>query len=159
MNIRKARKEDVPDIIALINFIFHEFQVHNPDASTRQNIAEIPNFYHKGNGEFWVAEENGKIVGGIGVSEVPFKKEYAGFVQRLAIYPEFRKQKLGSLLYKTVEEFAKEKWKYLVLGVDNPSYEGALYFYKKQGYTEVPQKEIPQILLNDNDQFYFQKKI
>ncbi len=159
MKIRTATKDDLPFIASLLDVVFLEFGVPGK-ALDRENVAQIPNYYTERGGSFWVIEDQDEIVGSIGVIMVSFRGAKAGFIQRLAVKPEHRQKQIGSSLYEKVESFAdKSGWEFLLLGVDNQSYVGALSFYKKRGYEKIALSEVPQALLDDNDEFYFYKKL
>jgi len=130
------------------------------DQTAKLLYDHIPEFYNNKDGAFWVAVDKDKVVASIGVHKVDFREESAGFIRRLAVTKTHRRQKLGEKLHQEVLNWAnKQKWRYLVLGVDNPSYNAALTFYPKMGYSTMTIDEAPYDLANDNDEFYFYKDL
>ncbi len=86
----------------------------------------------------WVAEFNGKIVGGL---IMVFEKDYAS-ISNIAVHPEFQGQGLGGGLMKFAETLAKEK-KYSklrlvthVLLTENVS------LYLHLGWTEIDRDDV-----------------
>ncbi|MGV2482008.1 UNVERIFIED_CONTAM: GNAT family N-acetyltransferase, partial [Salmonella enterica subsp. enterica serovar Weltevreden] len=67
LTIRNIRKDDNPVIAELIRKIFREFKIDRPGTvyTDPTTDALYESFQTKG-AEYWLAEENGKLLGGCG---------------------------------------------------------------------------------------------
>ncbi|MEW6102902.1 MAG: ribosomal protein S18-alanine N-acetyltransferase [bacterium] len=85
------------------------------------------------NGSFYVAKENGKIIGYGGFS---IAEDEVSLVN-LAIHPLYRKKGIGSFLLGLIIKIAREEGgKKMFLEVRRKNL-GAISFYKKQGFIET----------------------
>ncbi len=103
-NIRKANNTDTDLIICTIGAIHNEFKLDfnlKGDEFDLTNIAE--NYFSK-NGEFWVAEANGSICGGICFIG---DKDKCIEVKRFFLLPGWRNLGLSRLLHQKIIDFAK----------------------------------------------------
>lgn len=83
--------------------------------------------------DFWVAEENGEIIGVLGTRPAP---KYLGDSESLELYIIASKTKekgLGSALLKYVEKQVPEKYKHLVL-YSPETHESSWGFYERNGF-------------------------
>lgn len=92
------------------------------------------------NHQYWYAEDQGQIIGAIGVRENKYKSGgYEMDSDYMAIHKKYRKQGIATQLLIQAEEFVKEKnGRYIhILSCDIPSYKPARAFYEKHGYHQV----------------------
>lgn len=129
----------------------------------RPDLLFCPRFYIERDGNFWILRDpQERIFATIGVHKIFFKeggkKISVGFLRRFFVSKQYRSKGIGSALLEFVEKFCKSKnWKYLMFGVDE-SMEKVKKFYTKYGYEEFS-NNIPQEILDDNDAWYFRKKL
>ncbi|WP_375562160.1 GNAT family N-acetyltransferase [Bernardetia sp. OM2101] len=112
----------------------------------------IPNNY-------WVALYNGKVVGTAGV--VVVENDF-GILKKMMLKKEFRGKEFGlsKLLLETVIEWSKENQiSKIYLGTMN-QFKAAQSFYKKNGFQEVLENELPpNFLKNPLDKLFFVKDL
>jgi ribosomal-protein-alanine N-acetyltransferase len=127
IKVRRARAGDIPAIIAIEKVSF----IEPWDAETFQMTLDwYPTL-------FYVAAENGQVVGFLtGAFEDTPEGRY-GHVCNLAVVPERRREKIGELLVRTIErQFRRESVISVVLEV-RVSNTGAQRFYSHLGYQQV----------------------
>lgn len=117
------------------------------------DLRHMYDYYGPGNDQeatMFVAVINENIVGMIGISKANIHKtgQYKGLRQsndgelrRLNVVPGFRGQKISSLLYDTVLEYARTKsFKRLILTTSSIQYVAFYFLYPKLGFIKI--KEI-----------------
>ncbi|MEK5185005.1 GNAT family N-acetyltransferase [Solibacillus sp. FSL W7-1324] len=107
------------------------------------DLFKVKEFYQTGNGNFWVAIYNDKVVGtisllDIGNNQVALRKMFVDKNYRGATF------KTASLLLNTAIEWAKEhSVKVIYLGT-TPQFLAAHRFYEKNGFTRIDPTELPE---------------
>ncbi len=107
------------------------------------DLLNISEFYQKTErGNFWLALEDGKLVGTIGLYEL---SQDVGYFSRFYVDKDYRRKGIGSKLFFTLVEFAKKhNYKKIFLNTSSDQ-EAANKFYVKMGFTRVYSfpKELP----------------
>ena len=124
-------------------------------ADDQPDLKAIPDVYQKGNGNFWVAVEEGNVVGtialiDIGNSEVALRKMFVDVNWR------GKEKGVAQQLLNTVFNWGKEKGiQHIYLGTIERLY-AARRFYIKNGFEEVPKSSLPVSfpLMAVDDYFY-----
>lgn len=127
----------------IINLILH---IQNDEAKINLSIEEqpdlldIPAHYNKSGGGFWIAVDEGTVVGtfafiNYGNGNAVLKKFF--------VRSDWRGKKLGLALYQTVIEYLKANHYKLAL-LDTPSVAKASHrFYEQAGFQKIDQTELP----------------
>jgi len=122
IKIRKYKEKDAEQVKKLIGEVLTEFFGKNL-------IIEWENF--KDYAVFYIAEDNGKIIGSAALKDEGNK---IGKLKRMYIYKEYRKKGLGQKLLNKILNFAiKNKFDKIVLSTDKRLI-AANNFYKKNGF-------------------------
>lgn len=108
---------------------------------------------------FWVASCGGQVVGTIGL--IPIRKEFV-ILKSMMVKKAFRGQFLGisSRLMKTAITWCTENSiQDIYLGTMH-QFISAQRFYKKNGFTEIAQQDLPsEFLINPLDKVFFQRRV
>ena len=107
------------------------------------DLFTIEDFYQTGNGNFWVAIYNDKVVGTISLLDIG-NNQVA--LRKMFVDKEFRgaKFKTASLLLNNAIKWAKENSvKDMYLGT-TPQFLAAHRFYEKNRFTSIDLKELPE---------------
>lgn len=110
---------------------------------TQPDLFTIEDFYQTGNGNFWVALYDDKIVGTISLLDIG---NHQVALRKMFVDKEFRggKFKTSSLLLNTAIKWAREKSiKDVYLGT-TPQFLAAHRFYEKNGFTSIGLKDLPE---------------
>jgi len=105
MEIRKIRKEDYSQVQELITSIMKNEFSEDLSAYPLQDIDDISASYGNLGEAFFVAADNGMIMGTVGIKR---EDERTALLRRIFVKPEFRGQKLGSELLDRAVEFCRE---------------------------------------------------
>ena len=125
MEIRKCRQDDIPSVIKIESL---SFKYPYPSSI----------FYNYLNRNFYVAEEDGKVVGyAIGDAR-------RHLIVSIAVHPDYRRRGIGT---KLMESILKNMHGYAILQVRASNNE-AIKFYKKLGFIE---KELLQSYYIDGE--------
>lgn len=101
----------------------------------------IDSYINKG-GNFWIAIENNKLLGSIGI--MPYNSEIA-ILKKFFVYEKYQGEPhhLGQKLYSYLLNFAKSKNIKTIL-LDTPyNTVRAHKFYEKAGFTKIKESELP----------------
>jgi len=145
MSYRVVEYEDkyqqaVIDLILPIQQIEFNVLVTIQDQPDLQNI---PSFYKKGNGNFWVALDENKVVGTIG--QIDFGNDQVA-LRKMFVHRDHRGKEKGvaQLLLDKLKDWCNQrKVKSIFLGTIDTMH-AAHQFYKKNGFTELLKTELPK---------------
>ena len=135
----KIHLDGVIDVILPIQQKEFGIQIKLED---QPDLREIPNFYQKGNGNFWVAMCKSEIVGTISLLDIGNKQ---GALRKMFVKKEFRgpKNKVAEKLLAVLLLWCQSKdVREIFLGT-TPKFLAAHRFYEKNGFSEIQKSELP----------------
>ncbi|MFC4411475.1 GNAT family N-acetyltransferase [Chungangia koreensis] len=142
-NVKEYSSEYQEQVVELILQI--QQQEYNIPISKEDqpDLFKIEEFYQTGNGNFWVAIYDEKVVGtisllDIGNHHVALRKMFVRKEYRGAIY------KTASLLLETALNWAKTRDVHAVYLGTTPQFLAAHRFYEKNGFISIPPTELPK---------------
>jgi len=149
-------KQEAINLILEIQRIEFEVPItleQQPDLNT------IPDFYQKGNGNFWVALNNNTLIGtialiDIGNSQVALRKMF--------VHKDYRggEYKTGQILLDTALEWMRERSCTQVFLGTLDRFVAAQKFYRKNGFEEILKNDLPQSFPRMTlDNTFFKKEI
>lgn len=106
------------------------------------DLKDIPGFYQKGKGNFWVATYEDKVIGTIGLIDIG---NHEAALRKMFVDKTFRGQQYGaaSALLQTLFSWAiKEKINTIYLGT-RTEFHASHRFYEKNNFTEITPGELP----------------
>ena len=150
---KKQYQQQVIDLIVGIQS--GEFGV-KITANDQPDLADIENFYQLGNGNFWLAVSENKVLGTI--SLVDIGNSQVG-LRKMFVKKGYRGKPLniGQKLMDTATQWCIERSiKQIYLGTV-PTYYAAHRFYEKNGFSRLEKSELPKAfhLMNADKWFYF----
>ena len=107
------------------------------------DLFTIEDFYQKGNGNFWVATYDDKVVGTISLLDIG---NHQVALRKMFVDKEYRgsKFKTASLLLHNAIDWAKDcSVKTIYLGT-TPQFLAAHRFYEKNGFTSIELQDLPE---------------
>ncbi len=145
MEIIKVNIQDIEKLKEIGKLTFAEtFSFDNSEEDMRKYLEEgfstekLKTELTDKNAEFYFAQLDDKVIGylkvNFGQSQTEIKDKNALEIERIYVLKEFRRKKIGQILYDKALELAKEKnVEYIWLGVweQNPR---AIRFYEKNGF-------------------------
>jgi len=112
-------------------------------AEQQPDLREIPSYYQRGSGNFWVALDDERVVGtasllDIGSAQVALRKM---FVRR-----EYRGAEHGTAraLLDTLLAWARQRRVAEIFLGTTPHFHAAHRFYEKSGFSEIAKRELPE---------------
>lgn len=141
--------EDLPAIRALFRAGCVEGHVRENDPGRDIDRLFAHYFNEDGSAGFWVAREDDRVVGMIGVQR---RDENVAEVRRLRVHPDRRRRGIGSLLMEQAIRFCREKGYLKVILDTRVEREPAVRLFQKFGFQLSRTRESDGRLLHD---FYF----
>lgn len=137
-HIRPTVPDDVPDILALIGEIFTEYGCVL-DAQNEDTYLLSPGPYFRARGgEFWVAEDEGRIVATVAV----LLHEDAGELKCLYVHRSLRRQGWGRKLTELTMHWARERGKRRMLLWSDTRFVNAHRLYHRLGFTRRGSRDL-----------------
>jgi N-acetylglutamate synthase-like GNAT family acetyltransferase len=112
-------------------------------AEDQPDLHDIPNYYQKNRGNFWVALHNEDVVGTISLLDIGNGR---AALRKMFVHQHYRGPEKGTArnLLKTILDWAKsQKLQEIYLGT-TPYFLAAHRFYEKNGFTEILKKDLPK---------------
>ena len=141
MNItfRKIEEKDNKELAEIIRSVFREFKIDRPGTvyfdPTTDNLYSLFNIQGC---EYWIAVEDGKIVGGCGVYPTPGLPEGYAEMVKLYLLADKRGKGIGWQLMEKAIESAK-RMGYTKLYLESlPELSKALSLYERAGFKYIP---------------------
>jgi GNAT superfamily N-acetyltransferase len=106
------------------------------------DLLDIPGFYQRGNGNFWVALHNSEIVGTTSLLDIGNNQ---GALRKMFVKAPFRGRQYGialRLLDVLLRWCARRNLREIYLGT-TAKFLAAHRFYEKNGFSEILQSELP----------------
>jgi N-acetylglutamate synthase-like GNAT family acetyltransferase len=106
------------------------------------DLGDIPNFYQKDNGNFWIALHDGKVVGTIALLDIG---QHQAALRKMFVAPNYRGREIGaaSKLLERLQDWARDKGLRRIYLGTTAQFLAAHRFYAKHGFTEIPQEALP----------------
>ena len=106
------------------------------------DLADVPGFYGKGNGGFWVADMDSDVVGTIALIDIG---DGLGALRKMFVKAGFRGRTHGiaQKLLEGLIAHAREKGMETILLGTVESYHAAHRFYEKNGFDRIEAEDLP----------------
>lgn len=142
--IVKEYSDEYQDQVADLIFHIQQQEYNIPITKNDQpDLFTIEEFYQNGNGNFWVALYEGKVVGTISFLDIGNNRVA---LRKMFVDKEYRggNLKVASLLLSNAMKWAEYKLvKEVFLGT-TPQFLAAHRFYEKNGFTSIGLKDLPE---------------
>jgi N-acetylglutamate synthase-like GNAT family acetyltransferase len=141
MNTQKLRPtiaEDVPGILALISEIYSEYDCVLDAEKEERHLLEPGPYFRSHGGEFWVVEEDAKVVATAAV----MLHEDEGELKTLYVHPRLRRQGWGHRLTELAMTYARERGKPRMILWSDTRFLNAHHLYRRMGFREMGTREL-----------------
>ena len=138
MHIRSIQQRDNAEQAEMIRKVFREFGIDRPGTvytdPTTDHLFEL--FAVPGS-VYWVAEENGELVGGCGIFPTPGLPEGCAELVKFYVSSAYRGKGVGKLLMQQSIRSAREMG-YMHLYLESfPELEKAVSMYEREGFQAI----------------------
>ncbi len=120
--------------------------IQNNEAKINLSIEEQPDlknikeYYQNGGGNFWLAVDNGKVVGTVGLIK---RENNCAVLKKFFVNIGYRGQKVGFKLYNELIDFAKNNGVKKII-LDTPSVAKQSHrFYERAGFRKIRTEDLP----------------
>ena len=107
------------------------------------DLENIPAFYQKDNGNFWIAIVENLVIGSIALKDIGNSR---GALRKMFVHKDFRGKEygVGHTLLNNLLEWARQKnFKEILLGTTE-RFVAAQRFYEKNGFTIIEKQLLPK---------------
>ncbi len=139
MEIIRFEEKYKADVISLILDIQNNEAKINLSIQEQPDLYDIEDAYINNGGDFWLAIDNGEIVGTIGLMKID--KDW-GALKKFFVRADHRSKKVGLALYEALLDFAKDKgYRHIIL--DTPSVATKSHnFYERAGFKQIGKSDL-----------------
>lgn len=145
IEIRTYSDEDREEVIRLVLHCQNDGTRPSVSVDDQPELRRIPEKYMDGGGNFWVAKDNGKTAGSIGLMKFG---DGTAVLKKFFVYEPYRGAPchLGRQLYGTLLDYARTHGvKQLIL--DTPkNTDRAHKFYERAGFTKIERADVPVVM-------------
>jgi len=136
---RHLEKNDNPDIASLIRSVFREFGIARPGTVYFDPTTDdLYTLFSTGGSEYWIAVDNGKIIGGCGVYPTPGLPEGCAELQKLYLLTGYRGKGIGRQLMELSFDSARRLGYKQIYLESLPELGRAISLYRKAGFVDIP---------------------
>ena len=138
ISFRAIEEKDNKKIAEVIRTVFREFKIDRPGTVYYDPTTDdLYSLFQKPGSIYWIAEEEGKIIGGCGIYSTPGLPEGCGELVKLYLLSAYRGKGIGrSLLEKSIESAKILGYSQLYLE-SLPEFDKAIGLYEKAGFTFI----------------------
>jgi len=106
------------------------------------DLRDIPGFYQKGNGNFWVALHGAEVVGTIALLDIGNNQ---GALRKMFVKAAFRgsMQAVAHRLLRGMLEWCRQRHVHEIFLGTTEKFLAAHRFYEKNGFTEIQRAQLP----------------
>lgn len=137
--LRKIEERDNKEIAEVIRSVFREFKIDRPGTVYYDPTTDdLYSLFKKPGSVYWIAEENGKIIGGCGLYATSGLPEDCAELAKLYLLPGVRGKGIGRMLMERTIESARD-YGYRQLYLESmPELSKAIGIYEKAGFHFIP---------------------
>lgn len=142
LEIKTYSETDKEEIITLVLHCQNDGTRHFVTVDNQPDVLHIKETYIDGGGNFWVAKEDEKLAGCIGLMKY---QDGIYVLKKFFVYEPYRGEPhhLGRRLYETLLEFAQAQGARQMI-LDTPkNTDRAHKFYEKAGFKQVEREQLP----------------
>lgn len=136
---RKIEKKDNKEIADLIRSVFREFHIDKPGTVYYDPTTDdLYSLFQAPRSVYWIAEEDGKIIGGCGIYPTPDLPEGCGELVKFYLDASKRGRGIGLKLMQKSLESAREAGFMQIYLESMPELGKAISIYEKAGFRFIP---------------------
>ncbi|MCR4748269.1 MAG: GNAT family N-acetyltransferase [Lachnospiraceae bacterium] len=151
INFREIKETDDPYLYDIIRKNLEAYELNIPGtAYFDENLAHLSQFYisDKDSRFYLIAENDGEVVGGVGLDRLEFMEECAE-LQKLYLKDNMKGNGFGYKLVEKIEEKARQLGYKKMYLETHTNLKTAIHVYKKCGYVQIPKpKEVIHSTMN-----------
>lgn len=141
--VRRFVPEDADRVQRLVLAIQREEFGVPVTLEEQPDLRDVPTYYEKDRGAFWVAVDGSNLVGTIGLLDIGHGQ---GALRKMFVAPSHRGAAVGvgAALLRTCLEWATTAGMHDVLLGTTEQFRAAHRFYEKWGFVQIPQEALPE---------------
>ena len=139
--LRQIEERDNGEIAELIRSVFREFRIDKPGTVYYDPTTDdLFNLFKTPGSVYWLAEENGRLLGGCGLYATPGLPDGCAELVKLYLLPECRGRGIGRMLMDRTFESARELGYRQLYLESMPELSKAIGMYEKAGFHFIPSR-------------------
>jgi putative acetyltransferase len=141
IKFRRLEKKDNKEIADLIRSVFREFGIARPGTVYFDPTTDdLYSLFQKPFSIYWIAEDNGVIIGGCGIYPTENLPEGCGELVKFYLNPEYRNRGIGRQLMELSVKSAKELGFRQLYLESLPELGKAISLYERAGFRFIDHK-------------------
>lgn len=138
--IEPAHAADAPAIIALIGRVFAEYDFSWDPSIEVPDLFDLRRHYGGEAGGFWVARQDGRVVGSVGVERLP---DGRAELHRLYLDATLRGRGVGRALVEAVLDWCRTAGVARLILWSDTRFDRAHRLYEGMGFAKTGERELP----------------
>ena len=141
ISVQYFQQKHLNGVISLISEIQqNEFNI-SITPKEQPDLKDIPNYYQKDNGNFWVVLDKEIVIGTIALLDIG---NYEAALRKMFLRKEYRGTGIAKKMLNELLNWSKaKKFRKIYLGTTS-SFLSAHRFYEKNGFVEISNKVLPK---------------
>ncbi|MBU3811407.1 MAG: GNAT family N-acetyltransferase [Candidatus Niameybacter stercoravium] len=133
IHFRQGKKGDETSVLKLVEEVLSEYGLALNTEEADLDVMDLEAYYINNHGWFEVAEENGQIIGSVGIYKLD---EQTCELRKMYLYPKYQGQGIGKALMDHALEGARELGYKVITLQTNSVLVKALPLYEKYGFRQ-----------------------
>jgi putative acetyltransferase len=139
VSFRKIEKRDNEIIAGVIRKVFREFHIDKPGTVYFDPTTDdLYTLFRTPGSVYWIAEDNGEIIGGCGIFPTPGLPEGCAELVKFYLSAESRGKGTGRLLMEKAMDSAREMGYTSIYLESMPELSKAISLYERAGFRFIP---------------------
>lgn len=139
MIYRDGKLGDEKSVLEVVGIVLGQYGLALSEDNVDLDVTDLEKYYFNNNGWFQVVEDNGKIVGSVGIYKIDDEECE---LRKMYLLEEYRGQGIGKRLIENALEKAKELGYSKITLQTNSLLKKAIPLYNKYGFKEDPEAEV-----------------
>ena len=152
--IEVATRNDVPDVVALLDRVFAEYDLVFVPAEEVPDVLDFDRHYTPPHGAFWIVREDDRLIASVGVERVDTS---TGELHRLYVDAAARGRRLGQALVETVRDWCGRHGMTRLILWSDTRFTHAHTLYERLGFERTGERTMTDV--NRSREYRYERSV